>query len=342
MNRLADGTEYVGQLGQIAYDETEDKVQCHLCGRWFRGFGGSHLRRVHGWTLAQYRLAFQLSVQTATVSAGTSALFAAHTRRRVAAGELPLPPPPPESIEKRREIARRRISPGRSLGALRPDLAAELHSTRNGDLDPYLLGPSSIQKLWWRCAACGHEWQTSSASRVAGRYGCPRCAVTRRAVARQGTFAPGRSLAALHPGLAAELRDLNPDTLGPGSRTRARWRCAQCGHEWEQTIKQRVAGHGCPRCALAHRAAARRRVPAERSLAVLHPALAAELDPTRNGDLDPLTLGVSTRQEVWWRCPDCGQQWRARARARAAGSGCPRCARARVSAILRARAAGGQ
>ena len=53
-------------------------------------------------------------------------------------------------------------------------------------------------------------------------------------------------------------------------------------------------------------------------------------------------LGVSTRQEVRWRCPDCGQQWRARVRARAAGSGCPRCARARVSAILRARAAGGQ
>lgn len=28
MNRLADGTEYVGQLGQIAYDQDADKVQC--------------------------------------------------------------------------------------------------------------------------------------------------------------------------------------------------------------------------------------------------------------------------------------------------------------------------
>src|SRR5450432_2861735 len=147
MNRLANGTEYVGRLGQIAYDEDADKVQCHLCGGWFRGFGGSHLRRVHGWTLAQYRLAFQLSVQTAAVSVGTSALFAAHTRRRVAAGELPLPPPPPASAQKRREIARRRISPGRSLGALRPDLVAELHPVRNGDLDPFMLGPSSAQKL---------------------------------------------------------------------------------------------------------------------------------------------------------------------------------------------------
>ena len=231
MNRLADGSEYFGQLGQIAYDEAADKVQCHLCGRWFRGFGGSHLRRVHGWTLAQYRLAFQLSVQTAAVSTGTSELFAAHTRRRVAAGELPPPPAPSASAQQRREIARRRISPGRSLGALRFDLAAELHPTRSGDLDPYMLGPSSLQKLWWCCEACGHEWQISSASRVAGGYGCPRCAVARRAAARRGAFAPGRSLAALLPDLAAELRDLDPDTLGPGSRTRAWWRCAACGHE---------------------------------------------------------------------------------------------------------------
>jgi hypothetical protein len=31
-HRLADGTEYFGQLDQVAYDEAEDKVQCHLCG----------------------------------------------------------------------------------------------------------------------------------------------------------------------------------------------------------------------------------------------------------------------------------------------------------------------
>jgi len=65
-------------------------------------------------------------------------------------------------------------------------------------------------------------------------------------------------------------------------------------------IKQCVAGHGCPRCALARRAASRRRVSRERSLAVLDPALAEELHVTRNGDLDPSALGVGTRREVWW------------------------------------------
>ena len=89
-------------------------------------------------------------------------------------------------------------------------------------------------------------------------------------------------------------------------------------------------------------ATTRRRASPERSLAALYPALAAELHLTRNGDLDPFALGVSTRQEVWWSCPDCGHEWRTRVRARTAGSGCPRCARARVGAILRARAAASQ
>ena len=331
VSRLADGTAYFGRLGEIAYDEAEDKVQCHLCGGWFRGFGGSHLRRTHGWTLAQYRIAFQLRTTTPAVAAGTSELMAANTRRRVAAGELSGPPEPPASPEERSELARRRVSPGRSLAALRPDLARELHPTRNGELDPYLLGPYSAQKVWWRCPDCGHEWQTSPITRVGSGRGCPCCGVARRAAARRGTFAPGRSLAAVRPDLAAELRDLDPGTLGSGSRTRAWWRCAQCGHEWATTVKKRVAGHGCPRCAEQRRAAARRRVPPERSLAALHPDLVAELHATLNADMDPWTLGINTRQAVWWRCPECHHEWHARVRGRAAGSGCPRCASSRRS-----------
>ena len=61
--RLADGTPYVGELGTLAYDPDEDRVQCHLCGGWSRILGGAHLRRSHGWTLAEYRDAFQLPMQ---------------------------------------------------------------------------------------------------------------------------------------------------------------------------------------------------------------------------------------------------------------------------------------
>src|SRR5918999_3790112 len=70
----------------------------------------------------------------------------------------------------------------------RPDLAAELHPTRNGKLDPFTLARWSVQPVWWRCASCGHEWRVTPQNRA----GCPRCSA-RRPVPRE------RSLAVLRP-----------------------------------------------------------------------------------------------------------------------------------------------
>jgi hypothetical protein len=44
-----------------------ERVQCHLCARWFKRVGGSHLLAAHGWTTAEYREAFRLNVTTSTV-----------------------------------------------------------------------------------------------------------------------------------------------------------------------------------------------------------------------------------------------------------------------------------
>jgi len=52
MSRLGDGTPYFGRLGELAYDPDEDRVQCHLCGEWFRLLGSAHLRR----TSERYRV----------------------------------------------------------------------------------------------------------------------------------------------------------------------------------------------------------------------------------------------------------------------------------------------
>jgi hypothetical protein len=73
----------------------------------------------------------------------------------------------------------------------------------------------------------------------------------------------------------------------------------------------------------------RAQVPKERSLAFLHPELAAELHPTRNPALDPHTLGASSMKNVWWRCSGCGHEWHAIVANRARGTGCPSCWRNR-------------
>ena len=78
--------------------------------------------------------------------------------------------------------------PGTSLAEWFPDVAAEWHPTRNGDLTPDLVGYASNKKVWWRCRDCQHEWQIQVSNRSRGSS-CRRCA--HRALARPK---PGNSL----------------------------------------------------------------------------------------------------------------------------------------------------
>lgn len=58
---LPDGTPYYAPLGQLPHDAVSDRVQCHICGRWYRGVG-SHAWGSHGWTHDEYVEAFELSL----------------------------------------------------------------------------------------------------------------------------------------------------------------------------------------------------------------------------------------------------------------------------------------
>lgn len=201
--------------------------------------------------------------------------------------------------------AGQRVTSDRSLAALHPDLAAELRGA-----DPATIGPRSNRRFTWRCAR-GHEWQATPANRTRGETGCPYCAGQR--------VTPERSLAALYPALAAELRDADPKRVAPQSDAPLWWRCA-AGHEWEARVHSRVSGRGCPYCA-------GRQVTPERSLAALHPDLLAEWDCERNEELDPWSLPPRSGARAWWRCAE-GHHWQAQLTKRTGeGTGCPICNR---------------
>lgn len=69
-----------------------------------------------------------------------------------------------------------------------------------------------------------------------------------------------------------------------------------------------------------------RSVPAYRSLARTHPALAAEWHPSLNSDSPRDTTPGSDRKR-WWLCPSCQHAWQATVSSRALnGVGCPACA----------------
>jgi putative zinc ribbon protein len=209
-----------------------------------------------------------------------------------------------------------RAAPDTCLAARRPALAAEWHPSRNGALTPAQVTPGSALRVWWRCGE-GHEWEAVISSRA--RSGCPYCS------GRRPT--PERTLAARAPALAAEWHptrngDLGPEQVAAASGRRVWWRCG-AGHEWEAQVGRRARGSGCPYCA-------GRRASAERSLAAIAPALAAEWHPVRNAGLGPEEVTPAASRMVWWRCAE-GHEWAARPAARIRGSGCPFCSGRRLS-----------
>ncbi len=124
--------------------------------------------------------------------------------------------------------------------------------------------------------------------------------------------------ALLHQWSRERNAPLTPETVSYGSHQKAWWHCKK-GHEWQARVKARIKGDGCPVCA------GRALSPGENDLASVHPTLAAQWHPTKNGTLTPDALGAGTQRKVWWVC-EKGHEWQAPVIVRARGAGCPVCA----------------
>ncbi|MBE9224205.1 methyltransferase domain-containing protein [Phormidium sp. LEGE 05292] len=141
----------------------------------------------------------------------------------------------------------RKPSTTNSLASLYPEIAAQWHPTRNGELTPHQVVAGSHQKVWWICPkSSDHEWEASIGNKVKGR-GCPFCAGQKPSVTN--------SLASLYPEIAAQWHpikngSLTPDLVMPGSEKKAWWKCPiNPTHEWQASIYSRAnGGAGCPAC----------------------------------------------------------------------------------------------
>lgn len=200
-----------------------------------------------------------------------------------------------------------------------PNLARQWHPTRNGALSPKQVLPGSHRIVWWICEK-GHEWRASIKSRVAG-CGCPVCA-------NREIHPAENDLASQYSQLAAQWHPtknglLTPDQIPPGTTRRVWWICEK-GHQWRASVASRVSGCGCPVCT------GRQVEAGENDLASQFPAIAAQWNPEKNGNLTPRQVTPSSNRKVWWRC-EKGHDYQAAAGARTMrGSGCPYCAGRKV------------
>lgn len=215
--------------------------------------------------------------------------------------------------------ANKRASSTNSLAALFPEVALELHPTRNPGLRPEQVVAGSERKVWWRCLeGPDHEWQASVASRTRVGTGCPFCAGLKTSVTN--------SLAGLFPEVAAQWHPerngaSTPADVVAGSNKYAWWKCpAGPDHEWRTMIAHRTRnGSGCPFCA-------GKKASVDNSLASRHPELAVQWHPKRNGTLTPADVTTGSGVSAWWKCPEGpDHEWWSRVIDRVRRPPCPFC-----------------
>jgi hypothetical protein len=221
----------------------------------------------------------------------------------------------------RRGVLRATPKPGESFGDLYPEVAAEWHPMRNGDLKPTDVKPGSQKKVWWQCHQ-GHEWRVAPAHRRRGER-CPECAAHQSSITRS-TPKAGRSLAELYPEIAAEWhpKKNNPLTAAdvkPGSRKKRCWKCREYGHDFETSPDKRTRrGDGCPTCRYKRSSRTKATPKPGESLAEKDPELAKEWHPRLNGTITPFDVRPRGRASAWWKCR-LGHVWKAKIAPRAVG-----------------------
>lgn len=125
-----------------------------------------------------------------------------------------------------------------NLGSAAPQLVSEWNS-KNGKRPQDFL-PKSNAKVWWKCRF-GHEWKAIISNRTRGS-GCPRC--------NRKNPEGGVNLALSFPILAGEWHLKNngrPEHFLASSEEVVQWVC-ESAHVYNEKIKNRTAGEGCPFC----------------------------------------------------------------------------------------------
>ncbi len=135
-----------------------------------------------------------------------------------------------------------KATPYYNLLVANPNLVKEWHPTKNIGAKPGDLTPGSSRKVWWICSV-GHEWEAVVYSRSRGS-GCPFC----RKRKKKGSG----YLALTNPDLIRDWHPTKNGALNPRNVTsdhlkKVWWICVN-GHEWKDTIKNRIKGRICPAC----------------------------------------------------------------------------------------------
>ncbi len=120
------------------------------------------------------------------------------------------------------------------------------------------------------------------------------------------------------------LEEYSPRNAKPASQMSSRvqgklwWKCKKCGYEYMRTIREKKLGDSCSKC--------ENSVSEFNSLGIMYPFLVQEY--SEKNPVSALNIRSTSKDFVFWKCRDCGYEWKARPYSRTQrGDSCPSCSR---------------
>ena len=211
------------------------------------------------------------------------------------------------------------------LQTINPELAAQWHPTKNGNLTPTQIAAKSNKKVWWlypynvpedypikslRGRHFDFEWMASPNSRNKGRD-CPF-------LTGNMVWKGFNDLNTAYPELARQWHstkngNLKPEDVHMGAHLRVWWylpydipmdykieflRGKHFDFEWCARVNDRVNYNtGCPFLA------GKNVLKGFNDLQTTNPELAKQWHPIKNGDLKPHQIMAASNKKVWWIYP---------------------------------------
>lgn len=183
-----------------------------------------------------------------------------------------------------------------------------------------------VKKYWWKCQECGYSWEATPRARLMARVDdCPCCV--------GNIIAPGiNDFLTAMPELKAwfhpeDNKDVDYTKLGiTNYSVKLWWRCPECGFKFQSNIQSRIDPDSpkdkptlrrCRKCYYKSRS--------QYSTIASEENTAKFWSTKLNGDLDPATISVHSKDRVWWECQKCGYTWQAAPLAKKESDKCPHC-----------------
>ena len=188
------------------------------------------------------------------------------------------------------------------------------------------IGFSGLNKVNWKCTKCGMEWVLNTNKMHKRKEICLYCSHKKAS--------PFYNLETEEPSLAKEFNlkknSKKPTQYIPTSHKKIWWKCEK-GHEFEQTIRQRVKSakinliNGRPICPFCNH----ERVSSTYNLFKEFRYIAKQWNYKMNGSLTPLQVSPKSSKKVWWTCEfDSTHIWQSKISNRTVlNRGCPICAK---------------